>query len=80
MSFGERHLIALSSFPNIPDVLLVDEPPYSYELFQMKMIKAILQKYRDNGTGILLSTHYPDFFTDICSKKYRICDFYLEEY
>ncbi|WP_206425347.1 ABC transporter ATP-binding protein [Staphylospora marina] len=53
-----------------PKLLILDEPTTGLDPDSVILLKQLLQRLRDKGTAILLSTHQLDFARDLCD---RVC-------
>ena len=58
MSTGEMRLILIArALVNNPQVLILDEPTNSLDMFNLHMFREILRKIAQDGKNIILVTH-----------------------
>ena len=62
----QQKAMIILAFMTKPDILIIDEPFIGLDPIATKMLLQIIQKEKDSGTGILMSTHVLDTAEKIC--------------
>ena len=72
-SLGMRQRLAIAqAIMENPPILLLDEPFNGLDRHGMKDISQILKQLRDQGTCILLTSHYSQDIGTLCSEVYML--------
>lgn len=79
LSGGQKHKISLMiSILNNPKVLFLDEPTVGLDIKSIEILWDIIKKIRDNGTTVVLSTHYLQEIESLCEKILILKDGMIE--
>lgn len=62
----QQKAMIILAFMTKPDILIIDEPFIGLDPIATKMLLQIIQKEKENGAGILMSTHVLDTAEKIC--------------
>ncbi len=66
LSGGEKRKVAIASIiSHDPEILILDEPLVGLDIPSRKEILNILSKWKEQGKGMLISTHKINIFSDI---------------
>ncbi|PKK88615.1 MAG: hypothetical protein CVV62_01860 [Tenericutes bacterium HGW-Tenericutes-7] len=65
---NQQKLAIVSTFLGTPDLIILDEPLSGLDVKTCHIFKDYLKKRRDEGLSILISTHQPELFKDLCSR------------
>ncbi|MEJ5257475.1 MAG: ABC transporter ATP-binding protein [Fervidobacterium sp.] len=69
LSGGEQRKVAIASILlHEPEFLIFDEPTAGLDLFGVLAVRDILEKFKKQGRGFLITTHEPELFTDLCER------------
>lgn len=64
----QQKTMILCAFLHQPDLYIIDEPFIGLDPFAIKHLTNLLQKEKERGTGILMSTHVLDSAEKICDR------------
>ncbi|MGC9795899.1 energy-coupling factor ABC transporter ATP-binding protein [Fervidobacterium riparium] len=69
LSGGEQRKVAIASILlHEPEFLIFDEPTAGLDLFGVLAVRDILEKFKKQGRGFLITSHEPELFTDLCDR------------
>jgi len=75
LSGGEKQRVALAqAWLKQPDVLLLDEPTANMDDTSRKSTEALLKKFKDTGTALLIASHDINHFSHIMDKRFALID------
>ena len=69
LSGGQRQRLAVAcALVNEPDLLFLDEPTTGLDPQSRRQLWSVLERFRENGGTILLTTHYMDEAETLCDR------------
>lgn len=73
LSGGEKQRVALAqAWLKQPDVLLLDEPTANMDDTSRRSTEALLQKFKEIGTALLIASHDVNHFNQIMDKRFAL--------
>ena len=69
-----QRLLIARALLNKPRVLFLDEPTIGLDPFSARQIRAMITELNENGTTILLTTHYMEEADQLCNRVAIIAD------
>ena len=73
LSGGERQRVALAqAWLKRPSVLLLDEPTANMDEESRRSTEALLRKFKDSGTALLIARHDINHFQDTMDKRLQL--------
>ena len=73
LSGGERQRVALAqAWLKRPSVLLLDEPTANMDEESRRSTEALLQKFKESGTALLIASHDINHFQDTMDKRLQL--------
>ena len=74
-SGGERHRLAIArAWILQPKLLMLDEPTSNMDKDSQALVLQMIQQLKQQGTGMLLSSHQNCALTAICEQQWHIED------
>lgn len=72
-SLGMRQRLGIAqAIMENPKLLILDEPMNSLDEEGIMLVREILKKMRENGTTVLISSHYKDDIDILCDSVYEV--------
>lgn len=79
-SLGMRQRIVLAqAIMEKPELLLLDEPGDGLDQGGIDMLKAIINRAKESGAIVVISSHDPDIIETLCDRVYRMQEGRLED-
>lgn len=73
LSGGERQRLAIArAWVMQPDLLMLDEPISNMDMVSQQLVLKMIQALKQQGTGLLISSHQQGKLTELCQQSWRI--------